>query len=181
MRAVGVSLFFATVLAACLMLLPVNRAMACSCASWSEKRAMAAADVVFEGVVVEVPAVIPLEGTVSSGDPVQYQFAVETVLKGGTLADRALVETARMSASCGAEFALGERWRVFASGSPDNLSSNLCAGNRLLDEHAQIRDEAANDPTSPPGATAMMMVAVGAVALMIVGLALGLVRSLATR
>ena len=130
------------------------------------------ADVVFEGVALSAKEPLIIQ---SSGDPVEFTFSVESTLKGDLPSQQVTVTTALSGASCGAEFQVGERWRVFASGSSDNLESNLCAGNRLLDEAS------ANDGAPTPNAPAILLLAIGAVVLMIVGLAFGLLRSLATR
>jgi hypothetical protein len=159
-------------IAATMSLLPVSRALACSCAVISEREAFEGADVVFEGVALSANEPLIIQ---SSGDPVEYTFSVEKTLKGDLPSQQVTMTTALSGASCGAEFQVGERWRVFAYGSSDNLGSNLCAGNRLLGE-ASATDEA---PT--PSATPILLLAIGAVVLMIAGLAFGLMRSLATR
>lgn len=175
------SMVAAVVLALGMAMLPVHRAMACSCAELTDKQAMAAASVVFEGVVVREPNQI-LEGIVSSGDPVRFEFGVQDVLKGGSLPDRLEVETARSSPSCGAGFAQGERWRVFAHGTaPDHLSSHLCSGNRLLEEHAAIPPSTNGDGWPAPDPAAFVPIAIGAGLLLIVGLALVLFRAFLPR
>ena len=161
----------ALAIAATMSLLPVSRALACSCAGISEREAVEGADVVFEGVALSAKEPLIIQ---SSGDPVEFTFSVESTLK-GDLPSQVTVTTALSGASCGAEFQVGERWRVFASGSSDNLGSNLCAGNRLLDEAS------ANDGAPTPNAPPILLLAIGAVVLMIVGMAFGLMRSLATR
>ena len=159
-------------IAATISLLPVSRALACSCAIGSERQAFEGADVVFEGVAVSAKEPLIIQ---SSGDPVEYTFSVENTLKGDLPSQRVTVTSALMGASCGAEFQVGERWRVFAYGSSDNLGSNLCAGNRLLGEAS------ATGGAPTPNATPIVLLAIGAVVLMIAGLAFGLMRSLATR
>jgi hypothetical protein len=171
----------AAALAIGLVMLPVHRAMACSCAEISEKQATNQAAVVFEGVVVGGPIEI-LGQVVSSADPVDFEFAVQNVIKGGPLPDRIEVETARSGASCGAEFAVGQRWRVFAHGNaPDHLSSHLCGGNRLLDEQAPIPPSTTDDGRSAPDLAAMLPLAFGTSLLLIVGLLVVLLRSIAPR
>jgi hypothetical protein len=160
------------VVAATMSLLPVSRALACSCAEISEREAFEGADFVFEGVATSAKE--PLI-TQSSGDPVEYTFSVEDTLKGDWSSPQVTVTTAISGASCGAEFRVGQRWRVFASGSSDDLASNLCAGNRLLGE-ANAHDEA---PTA--NVPAVLLLAAGALALMIVGMAFGLLRSMTPR
>ena len=132
----------ALAIAATLSLLPVSRAVACSCAVFSEDDALAYADVVFEGEVTREPLWVWLWITNDASD-VRYEFAVDDVIKGGPLPDRVQIATAQSGASCGAEFAHGERWRVFASGAGVDLASGLCSGNRLLGDEA-------NPATAPP-------------------------------
>ena len=149
----------ALAIAATLSLLPVSRALACSCALTSEDDALAYADVAFEGVVTQEPLWVWLWITNDASD-VRYEFAVHDVIKGGPLPDRVQIATSQSSASCGAEFAQGERWRVFATGAGDDLASGLCSGNRPLGEGAKPA------PASP----VMFMTAVGAVLLAVFAL-----------
>jgi hypothetical protein len=159
-------------IAATMSLLPVSRAVACSCAGISERQAFEGADVVFEGVAISVKEPLIIQ---SSGDPVEFTFSIESTLKGELPSQRVTVTTALSGASCGAEFQVGERWRVFASGSIDSLASHLCAGNRLLD------DARTNKGAPTPDAAPILVLAFGAVVLMIAGVAFGLMRSLAPR
>jgi len=112
-------------------LVPAARAFACSCVGFTERQAFDAADVVFEGVVRSASPPFILE---SSGEPVDYTFAVEKRLKGAGSAEDLEVSSALGEASCGVEFLVGERWRVFARSDGHGLQTNLCAGNRLLDK-----------------------------------------------
>jgi len=158
-------------IAATVSLLPVSRALACSCVGISERQAFEGADVVFEGVATSAKEPLIIQ---SSGDPVEFTFSVENTLK-GNLPSQVIVTTALSGASCGAEFQVGERWRVFAFGSRDNLGSNLCAGNRLL------TDASTNEGVPTPNATAILALAIGAIAVMIAAMAFGLLRSIAPR
>jgi len=159
-------------IAATMSLLPASRALACSCAGVSERQAFEGADVVFDGVATTSTEPLIIQ---SSGDPVEFTFAVEKTLKGDLPSPQVIVTTALSGASCGAEFQVGERWRVFAYGSSDNLESNLCAGNRLLGAAT------AKDGAAMPNAAPMLLLAIGAVMLMVAGLAFGLLRSIAPR
>ena len=159
-------------IAATMSLLPVSRALACSCAVVSERQAFEGADVVFEGVAISSKEPLIIQ---SSGDPVEVTFSVENTLKGALASQQVTVTTALSGASCGAEFQVGERWRVFAYGSSDNLESNLCAGNRLLGAAT------AKEAVLTPNATPMLLLGIGAVVLMLAGLAFGLLRSIAAR
>ena len=136
------------------------------------RRVFEGADVVFEGVATSSKEPLIIQ---SSGDPVEVTFSVENTLKGALPSQQVTVTTALSGASCGAEFQVGERWRVFAYGSRDNLESNLCAGNRLLGAAT------ATEAPLTPNATSMLLLGIGAVVLMIAGLAFGLLRSIAAR
>lgn len=134
-------------------LLPISRALACSCALPSEGDSFAKrADYVFEGVAVAKTS----EGIgifQSTADPVRFTFRVETQVK-GQLPDQVVVATAAEGPSCGAGFQVGERWRVFARSDGKDVASNLCSGNRLLDEAAQVTQPPADgaqraDPATP--------------------------------
>ena len=144
----------ALAMAATLSMFPVSRALACSCALTSEDDALAYADVVFEGEVTREPLWAWLWITNDASD-VRYEFTVDDVIKGGPLPARIQLATAQSGASCGAEFAHGERWRVFASGAGDDLASGLCSGNRLLREGAM----------PPPASPIMFTTAMGAILL----------------
>jgi hypothetical protein len=127
---------------------PVAQVMACSCAQMTRAEALSNADIAFVGVVVAIddPSVGPM---VSSGDPLRYSFAVEEAIK-GELSGTVGVLSARSGASCGMEFALAQRWRVFAhvdeTGHPQ---SHLCSGNELLAESVPV-PSSTPEPTPPP-------------------------------
>jgi hypothetical protein len=116
-------------------LMPISRALACSCAMRSENQAFESAEVVFVGVAVGSNAPPFLS---SSVDPIEFTFTVDQQLKGEQLPQLVTVVTAASGASCGAGFQVGERWRVFARSDGPSLTSGLCDGNRLLDESAPM-------------------------------------------
>jgi hypothetical protein len=96
---------------------PVTQVLACSCAQVTFEEALTNADAAWVGVVTAA------EGN----DPVRYTFAVEHMVK-GELAITMDVVSSRSGASCGMEFALAQRWRIFAK----NGQTGLCSGNELL-------------------------------------------------
>ena len=125
---------------------PTARVAACSCAQMTQAEALSNADVAFVGVVAAIgdPGVGPV---VNSGELVHYTFAVESELK-GELAGTIGLSSARSGASCGQEFALAQRWRVFAYvDETGRLQSGLCSGNELLAEDV---------PVPPPAPTSIM-------------------------
>lgn len=117
--------------AAALAMGPAAQAVACSCMSLTEAEALAGADAVFEGVVIG-----PAGADDAGREQIQYEFSVEAMVKGNLPGDRVRVSTSSRGGSCGAGYALGQKWRVYATGFGHQLSSNLCAGNRLLQEDA---------------------------------------------
>lgn len=133
---------------------PVTQVLACSCIQMTPAMALAGADVAFVGVVAAIddPGSGPVVG---SGDMLRYVFAVEETLKGapGVNLD---VRSSRSSASCGQEFAAGQRWRVFANtDETGQLQSGLCSGNELLAEGVPVPS-----PTPAP-LPAGLLVAIG--------------------
>jgi hypothetical protein len=143
---------------------PVTQVLACSCAQTTPDEALNNARFAFVGVVAAIddPSIGPLVGT---GDPLQYTFAVEQTLK-GELGERIRVFSAREGASCGQEFALAQRWRVYAYVDEEGrLGSGLCSGNELLAEGAPIPPASPTPLTLPPVA---VLVALG-VALVVAG------------
>ena len=128
------ALAIAAAVTSVLILMPISRAMACSCAMPNEADAFASSAVVFKGVVAASRPVAQGDGFMD----VAFTFAVEKTLKGGPLPERLVIATSGSGASCGAGFQLGQRWRVFASNNDGMLYSGLCSSNRLIDEHAPI-------------------------------------------
>jgi hypothetical protein len=102
---------------------PAAPACACSCGPATDAENAARADVVFEGVVVDIDKpLLP-----STGTEVTVRFVVESVTKGAA-GSRFEVRTADEEASCGFAFVPGHRYRVYAAGG----QTTLCAGNRDL-------------------------------------------------
>jgi len=97
----------------------------------SADEAVARADLVFEGVAVDVA--VPWRGPfLSSADPVIVTFDVSTVYKGDVPAN-ARVQTVRDSASCGYRFEAGERYLVHVYLKEDGTwGTGLCDGNQLI-------------------------------------------------
>jgi hypothetical protein len=141
------ALCLAATTAACLALIPVSRAAACSCLMGTQQEALARASVVFEGVVAAGPrdAVAPLAP--GFGDVV-FRFVVDDAVKGGPLPERIDIATSIDGASCGAGFDIGQRWRVYASAENGVLFSGLCSGNELLAERAAIPPVSTGPPIS---------------------------------
>lgn len=141
---------------------PTTHVVACSCAQMSREEALRNADVVFVGVVAAIddPGIEPI---VSSGDPLRYTFAVEDEIK-GELASSIGLFSSRSGASCGQEFGLAQRWRVFAYVDETGLlQSGLCSGNELLAEGVPIPPSTPK-PNPPPVAALLGIGAVLALA-----------------
>ena len=112
---------------------PVTRVFACSCMQMTPALALANANAAWVGVVTSVGA----PGG-DPNDPVRYTFAVEQMLK-GELALTEEVRSSRSSAGCGMEFALGQRWRLYAYADEGaQLQTGLCSGNELLAEGVEV-------------------------------------------
>jgi hypothetical protein len=137
---------------------PVSHVLACSCVQLGAGDALANAEVAWVGVVTAVDD--PQTGQAAMQDPVHYTFAVEESLK-GTLGTSIDVSSARSGASCGQEFALAQRWKVFAfADDQGHLQTGLCSGNELLGERVSV----AGSSTSPlPG----LLLAIGGVAVLV--------------
>lgn len=117
---------------------PVTRVSACSCMQMTPVQALANADVAWVGVVASVGE--------PGSDPVRYTFAVEQTTK-GELAVTIDVLSSRSSAGCGMEFALAQRWRIYAyADEAGQLETGLCSFNELLGEGVP----APVPPTAPP-------------------------------
>ena len=102
-------------LVAGVLVAPAPPAWACSCAQID---ALTFADVAFTGRVVSI-------GTDAGGRRVE--FAVESVQK-GTVGSTVTLSTSVSSASCGFDFAVGHRYRVFARSG----QTTLCSGNQEI-------------------------------------------------
>jgi len=139
---------------------PTAHVLACSCAQMNREQALSNADVAFVGVVAAIadPIGDPL---VNSGDILRYTFAVEQTIKGG-LAVTFDVFSARSGASCGQEFGLAQRWRVFAfADETGHLQSHLCSGNEMLAEGVPIPAPSPDASLPPPA----VLLAIGILAL----------------
>jgi hypothetical protein len=141
---------------------PTAQVLACSCAQMSRQEALSNAEVAFVGVVAAIddPGIGPVVG---SGDPLRYTFAIEEAIKGEP-AESLQLFSARSGASCGQEFGLAQRWRVYArADGVAGLTTSLCSGNELLTENAPLPPA---DPSPPP---AGLLLAIGA-AVVLVGI-----------
>lgn len=105
-------------------------AHACSCGPTDDGTARSASDVVFVGRLVERQEATP--GPFGLGPPAVTAilvFEVDRVFK-GTATARQRLSTPLSSGSCGWEPTSDRPWLVFATGSSDTLSTQLCIGNR---------------------------------------------------
>jgi len=136
---------------------PVSHVLACSCINLGPGDALANAQVAWVGVITAVDD--PQKAQAELGnDPVRYTFAVEQSLK-GELTNTIDVRSAKSSASCGQEFAIAQRWRVFAfADDKGQLQTGLCSGNELLGERVPIPAPPSNSPPPPT-----LLLAVGGV------------------
>jgi len=108
---------------------PSAPACACDCGTLPAHEALARADAVFTGVVVDVAPPFRWREW-SSADPVTVSFDVDRVYKGDVPAN-ARLQTARESPSCGYPFEKGRRYLVYVTIRPDGtFTTTLCDGNQ---------------------------------------------------
>ncbi len=110
-------------------LLAAPSAWACSCVRSSPRQAMAWADAVFVGLVVE---------TVRDAEDINEGHLFATMEVGkvwkGNVGERVVVRTAPHSALCGFHFDKGKRYLVYAYVNEDGvLSTNICSRTNLLE------------------------------------------------
>lgn len=121
------------VLATTALVSAARPALACTIAGGlTEEDHRKSADLVFTGTVVRLED--PTNGvSFSSMDPLYWTFVVDNVEKGEVPA-RVTVASAMMGASCGYEFKLGTRYRVYASQDDEagHLTTGLGSGNTPL-------------------------------------------------
>jgi len=105
-------------------------ASACSAFEQTARQYFDQADVVFEGV--HVSGRDPSAGStlVSGLEPVFFTFAADRLLKGGPISAQVEVSSSRSGASCGANFTVGVRYRVYASNVSGALTTSSVSGNR---------------------------------------------------
>ena len=103
-------------------------ASACTVAESTEAEQLARADLVFEGIAAsshDPNAAAPI----SSGDPIYWTFIVDHRIKGDAAAEQT-VWTPRSGATCGVDFTVGVRYRVFAAARDGAFMSTLGSGTR---------------------------------------------------
>ncbi len=105
------------------LLINPQSACACSCAVATEAEYDNLADLVFTGVVTDIDR--PLLG--GGGGNFSVKFAVEEVSK-GQAAQSIVLTTASDSATCGFNFGVGNRYRVYSHSG----ATGLCSGNKAL-------------------------------------------------
>lgn len=130
-------LLLAALLAGGLSVASVGRVLACTCLLMAPHEALAAADVVVEGVVVGV--------TPPERASVTYSFSVEQVLKGDASSVLEIV-TFQDSAACGLNMGVGQRWRLNLESWDGQLHTSLCSGSERLTEVVPL-------PSPPAGGT----------------------------
>jgi hypothetical protein len=137
-------------IALAMLLGPVSPARACSCAATSERALAAHADVIFVGTVTDVDEPGPVDAVLGSGDTVVATLRIHNVRKGRLRGRRARVRTPRSSASCGIEFEVGGRYRVYADRDRRRgLRTYLCGGTRRVAGKAAVAP--CRGRPSPPG------------------------------
>jgi hypothetical protein len=102
-------------------------APACTCFEPTSYGAVARADAVFEGRVLEIGASEPLGKVRSSDEEARVTIAVSRAWK-GEVPDEVVVATSGTSASCGFPFAPGRSYVICARSRAGGLTTSLCSG-----------------------------------------------------
>lgn len=143
---------------------PAGRAYACSCAMMGPAESLAGADAAFVGVVIGLVDRQAVQPELSV-DPVLYTFAVEEPLKGSRAPGVPLASSRGNGANCGIDFALAQRWRVYAyADETGQLTTNICSGNELLAEGVPIPAIVDDPPAGPPE---QLLLTLGAIAVVV--------------
>ena len=111
-------------------LVGAGNALGCSCIASSDTENRQSADVIFAGTVASITDPNP-GPSISSGDPITYTFAVDRSAKGAVGPTQEVV-SARSSATCGCEFAMGTRYVVYATMQGGVLRAYACGGSHAL-------------------------------------------------
>lgn len=72
-------------------------------------------------------------GLSSSADPVAATIRVSKIWKGASC-DTLIIHTVRSEVSCGVEFRKGQEYLIYASGSKDHLTTDLCSRTKRVDQ-----------------------------------------------
>jgi len=123
---IGFMLLFATIL------VPAQRAYACSCAAGSALEKLELFDAVFTGTVVGVGGAKRFAHEKSR----KYTFEVDTAWKGTANSRTTVYSLDTGEASCGYSFSRGKTYLVFAYEEKGDWKTNLCAGNLQISEAA---------------------------------------------
>ncbi|HEY9653696.1 MAG TPA: hypothetical protein V6C95_23745 [Coleofasciculaceae cyanobacterium] len=127
-------------------------AQACSCLPTNESQATERADIVFSGIVTNRNATQDAPEGIGANQ-VTWTFKVDDVQK-GNVAKLQDVMTTDSSASCGMEFQIGTRYRIYATQSDNGFWTGLCSGNQPLDTtnqptSSQTNSSGCNNSNSP--------------------------------
>lgn len=129
-------LLVAVAMAMCVAALPASRALACSCGALGTavdgaRAAIADGQLVFIGSVAD--AMPAGRDATFGGQLIRYAFAVEAASQpvGATVEVSALGGDG--GASCGIEFAVGQRWTIAATEEAGGYTTHLCAANYVVD------------------------------------------------
>jgi hypothetical protein len=122
----------AVALAAATLAAPVATVHACSCMAFSTAEAVEAADLAFVGTVTDAAP--------GGKDPamgmaiVRYAFEIERASEQVGPMMEVVSHDDPGGAACGFAFGVGERWFVASASEGGLLRTNLCSGNRLVDD-----------------------------------------------
>jgi len=143
-------------IAAILLTLFPRPAYACSCGIRSFDEEFDYAVAIFAGEVVSLSVPGPVNGMISTADPVKVRFQVQTVWK-GPVKSTLVVTTPREDASCGYEFIEGETYLVYAFdpvinafSQESSLETHLCTRNQLISSAGEDLAALGEGTTPPP-------------------------------
>lgn len=132
MRRLLVRSTIAAALAVSTLAAPLASVHACSCVAFSTAEAVEAADLAFVGTVADAAP--------GGQDPamgmalVRYAFEIERASEQVGPMVEVVSHDDPGGASCGFAFGVGERWFVASASEGGLLRTNLCSGNRLVDD-----------------------------------------------
>ena len=144
-----------------IVVLAPGRAMACSCAPFTDAEATRKSRIVFAGTLTDVGA--PLLAT---GDKtVTYLFEVDTVVK-GQVHERVLMENfIDMESSCSGELHRGARYLVFGQDEERLTYGSCSATHNIGDRRIEGSSPLPGGPTLPPDARRLFPIAAAVAAL----------------
>jgi hypothetical protein len=144
-----------------LVVLAPGRAMACSCAPFTDAEATRASEIVFAGTLADVGT--PLLPT---GDKtVTYLFEVDTVVKGRVHERVSMENFIDQGSSCSEELHRGTRYMVFGQDEEELRYGSCSATHVIRDGRVEGSSPLPGGPTLPPDVRRLFPIAAAVAAL----------------